>query len=97
MDKMNDAMSDLEAAVAAGNSDYTAWRELMAVTEQIRKLRETERKLLEAHNATITADQALLIVSSLTAAVREHVTDRKAREAIAKAVERAIGRPGVTR
>lgn len=94
VDKMNAAMGDLEAAVAAGNSDYTAWRELMAVTEQVRKLRETERKLLEAHNAVITKEQAIIFARSILHAVNDHVEDRKTLAKISNAIDLALGAMG---
>lgn len=87
---MHGAAADLDA-ILLGRVDWSVWAELRDTFEGRRRLAETERKLLEAHSATMTADQALLVVASLTDAVREHVKDQRARSAIADAIERAIG------
>lgn len=87
------AMASLTDVLARGVADYAAWHELTRVTEQIRKLRETERKLIEAHEATMTAEQLGLLITALTHSVRSHVKDPKVLDAIGRDLERLIAQP----
>lgn len=87
------AMAQLDELLGRGAADYAAWHELARVTEQIRKLRETERKLLEAHQATMTAEQLGLLIGALTHAVRSHVRDARVLDAIGRDIERLVAQP----
>lgn len=87
------AMAQLDELLGRGAADYAAWHELARVTEQIRRLRETERKLLEAHQATMTAEQLGLLIGALTHAVRSHVRDARVLDAIGRDIERLVAQP----
>jgi galactokinase len=68
--------------IAAGHADYQAWREIGAALEQRRKLVESERKRLIEAQATLTSEQAMLLMGALLAAVKANVSDRSALSAI---------------
>lgn len=51
------------------------WEAITELTEQRRKLVETERKRLVDMQQMITAEQAAVLVAALTDAVRRHVHD----------------------
>ncbi len=87
------SMAEIDGLLGRGVADYAAWHELARVTEQIRKLRETERKRLEALQATVTAEQLGLLVAALTHSVRSHVKDARVLDAIGRDVERLIALP----
>ncbi|MCE7937125.1 MAG: hypothetical protein DYG90_00695 [Chloroflexi bacterium CFX6] len=87
------SMAEIDGLLGRGVADYAAWHELARVTEQIRKLRETERKRLEALQATVTAEQLGLLVAALTHSVRSHVKDARVLDAIGRDVERLIAQP----
>lgn len=89
----NAAANAIDEVLGKGAADYMAWDELIRTTEQIRRLRESERKLLEAHQATMTAEQLAVLVAALTHSVRSHVKDMKVLDAIGRDVERLIAQP----
>jgi hypothetical protein len=82
------ARSEVGDWLNRGNNDYAAWREYQTVTEQLRKLRETERKLIEAHQATVTSEQVILLIGQTLRIIQSHVTDRKTLTAIGRDIER---------
>lgn len=83
----------LDEVLGKGAADYVAWDELIKTTEEIRRLRESERKLIEAHAATMTAEQLATLVAALTSSLRSHVKDPKVLDAIGRDVERLIAQP----
>lgn len=87
------SMAEIDSLIGRAVADYAAWHELTRVTEQIRRLRETERKLLEAHQATMTAEQLGLLIAALTHSVRSHVKDPKVLDAIGRDLERIVAQP----
>lgn len=70
------AHGEIEEAIAAGVTDYTAWTEVRQAIELRRKLVESERKRLVDAQQMITAEQAMLLITAVTDAVRRHVSDR---------------------
>lgn len=65
-----------------------AWPEIQSLIEQRRKLVESERKRLVELHQVVSADQAMLMVRSLIASVREHVSDPAILRAISADLER---------
>lgn len=88
------AIATLDRLIKEGVADYQAWDEVLKTVEQVRRLRETERKRLEVLEATVTAEQLTLFVGALTDSLRRHVTDRKVLDAIGRDVEQLLARPG---
>lgn len=69
-DKQRIILSDITNLILRGNSDYTIWKEIQDILDQIRKLKESERRRLIDAQQMITAEQALLHSKALGAAVR---------------------------
>jgi hypothetical protein len=76
------AMAALENAIKSGGNDYATWREIAELTEQRRKLVESEQKRLVAMQQMITSEQAMILLAAITDTVRKHVTDKSALAAI---------------
>lgn len=68
-DKVRDALLALEKAVGRGSGDYLAWAEVREVTEQRRRLAESERRRLVELQNVLTAEQAGVLVMALHQAV----------------------------
>jgi len=92
-DVMGAAAATLDRLIDDGVADYLAWDEILKTAELIRRLRETERKRLEALHATVTADQLAVFVGALTDSVRRHITDRKVLDAIGRDIEQLVAQP----
>jgi hypothetical protein len=69
------AMAALGSAIEAGLQDYATWREIVELTEQRRKLAESERKRLIEAQQTITAERAMILLAAITDVVRKNVSD----------------------
>lgn len=79
--------------IESGASDEAAWTEIRATLEQRRRLVESERKRLVEMQQMVGADQAMLLVRSLVASVREHVRD----PAILRAITDDLGKLALAR
>lgn len=82
------ALFDLEQALEGGLNDYLAWEELRQIVDQRRKLVESERKRLVEMQQVITAEQAMVLVTTIVDSVRKHVRDRDALAAISDDIRR---------
>jgi hypothetical protein len=78
----------LESLITRGVADEMAWLDVRVTLEQRRKLVESERKRLVEMQQMVSADEAALLVRTLTEAVREHVRDPDALRAIVAAFGR---------
>ena len=87
------ALCELESLITRGVADELAWIDVRATLEQRRKLVESERKRLVEMQQMVSADQAMLMVRALTAAVREHVRD----PAVLRAITDDLGRIALAR
>lgn len=70
------------------------WQTIAELTEQRRKLVETERKRLVDMQQMITSEQAATLVAALTDAVRRHVDDPDTLAAIATEFDRLLAHTG---
>lgn len=70
------AMNTLNKSINKGQLDYVAWAEVIRLTEQRRKVVESERKRLVEMNQYITAQQGMALVAALVDSCRRHITDR---------------------
>lgn len=88
------ALMDLEDAILAGTSDYTAWGEIATIIEQRRRLVESERKRLVEMQQMITTEQAMALLAMVVDTVRRHVPDRAALAAISAELVQLTARTG---
>ena len=82
--RINELLEGSDTATAA----QQAWPEIQTLIEQRRRLVESERKRLVELHQVVSADQAMLMVRSLIASVREHVSDPAILRAISAELER---------
>lgn len=87
-DKIAEALSEVDALIGRGAADYAAWREVMALIEQRRKLVESEQKRMVAMQQMITAEQAMTLIATIAESVRKNVRDRDALAAIQADISR---------
>ena len=86
-------MKALERTIMRAQSDYGTWRELQVCLEQRRRLVDSEGKRLQMMQQFITAEQAMLFVTTVIGSVTRHVRDSDALEAISKDIMGLVG-PG---
>jgi len=72
------ALARLQAVIEAGARDEGTWAQLGEQMELRRKLTDTEGKNLERLHQTLTAEQAMALMSRLVVVIKRHVTDRGA-------------------
>lgn len=80
---MQQAIAEIGTLIRHGVASYAARSEAADLIERRRKLVDSEGKRRVAMQDTITSEKAMLLVSSLVAAVNRHVDDRDIRIAIA--------------
>ncbi len=71
------ANTALGAAMQDGGQDYATWREIVELTEQRRKLVESEAKRLQAMHQMITSERAMVLLGAVTDVIRRNVEDRQ--------------------
>jgi len=91
--EMSSLIQQFGAQLSEGVGEAEAWDEIRACIEQRRKLVESERKRLIEMQQMVDADQAMALVRSLVASVREHVHD----PAILRAITADLGRLSLAR
>ena len=77
---------------SAEEEPRSPWPAITELTEQRRKLVETERKRLVDMQQMITAEQAAVLIAALTDAVRRHVHDPDILAAISREFDRITHR-----
>jgi len=77
VDKMREALAELELRIEAGVPDYEAWQELQALVEQRRKLADSESRRLGTLHQMISAERAMVLMGTVVEAIRRHVKDPK--------------------
>lgn len=87
------AMRQLEEALERGAADYAIWSEIAAMTEQRRKLVESERKRLVDMQQVITSDRAMLLIGAVVDIIRRNVTDRGMLSGINRELTALLNRP----
>lgn len=71
------ALHALSQALDAGMGDYRVWEEIVEMTEQRRKLVESQWKYQIAAQQTITAEKALVLLAAVVDVIRRHVVDKE--------------------
>jgi hypothetical protein len=88
----------LRTLIQQGAAAGSAWAEVYDAMALRRSLADTERKRLEAMQATVTVDRVLGLVTALGESVKKHVHDRAALVAITEDIATLLrGNPEVAR
>lgn len=87
-------LAEVGRLIQQGVGDWAIWNDIINTIDQRRKLVESERKRLVELQQMLTADQAMLLVSTLVDSVNRHVPDPKARSEIARDIAGIIGTTG---
>lgn len=77
------AINALGNALNATGNEGAIWGEVIALSEQRRKLVESEQKRLLTAQQLISAEQAMVLLARVTESIRKHVSDPSALAAIA--------------
>lgn len=67
------AMQDILSLIGRGAADWERWKEIADFLERRRRLVESEQKRLVAMQQMVTAEQAMTLIASLGAGMREAV------------------------
>ncbi len=84
------AMAALGSAIAAGGQDYQTWREIAELTEQRRKLSESEHKRLVSMQMMLSTEQAMILLAAITDVVRRNVSDQNTLAAISSDIRQLV-------
>lgn len=84
------AVNQIGRIIKRGNEIYTSWVEVYGVTDQRRKLVESERKRLVELHQTITVERLMLLITAIAGVVKEHVEDRDKLNAIQYDIQRLL-------
>lgn len=83
-------LNELGTLIRHGHSDYAAWSDVRTLIDQRRKLVESEGKRRKDMQDSITSEKAMVLVTSLIAAVKRHVSDQDALAAISADLARLL-------
>jgi hypothetical protein len=72
------ALAQLGAALDAGGQEYALWREIAELTEQRRRLVDSEHKRLVSMQQMISTEQAVVLLAAITDIIRRNVADPQA-------------------
>ena len=78
------AMAAMGEALAAGAADHDIWTEIVTLTDQRRKLVESESKRLQTMQQMITSQQAMVLLAAVVDTIRKHIQDRTVLAAISQ-------------
>jgi hypothetical protein len=71
------AALELDGLLEQAVGDHAAWHEIIQLIEQRRKLVESEAKRLVAMQQMMTTEQAMLLLGTVVAILKRHITDRE--------------------
>lgn len=91
-DAARQAMNRLESLIVNGATPAQCRAEIRHWQDHRRKMVESERKRLVEMQQMVTGDQAMLLVTAITQAVRDHVHDPDTLRAISDALGRIAPR-----
>lgn len=69
------AIVALGDALGEGANDYAVWQAVIELTEQRRKLVESEHKRLVAMQQMLSVEQTMTLIAQLAESIRKHVSD----------------------
>lgn len=82
MQKMMDTLNEIEAIIIKGYFERETWQEITGLTEQIRKLRETERRRLKDAEQMITPAQFNTLLVQFIQTVKLNVRNPEDRRTV---------------
>lgn len=83
-------VSILGKALNKGTADHLVWSEIATITEQMRKIKDSERKRLTDMKQMWSAEQAMAFVGYITASIKKHVKDPSVLAAISQDISSFI-------
>lgn len=89
-EELSGLLAGAQALAAAGASDYAAWDEVKALSEQLRKLRESEAKRLVAMQQMVTQDAAAAMMGKVLLILRTYVRDPETLRSISADLRRVV-------
>jgi hypothetical protein len=92
--QMPELVRQLRDQIRRGSADFYSWREISQVMEDKRRMKETERKRLEAMQAMMEAKAVVAIIQRLLGIVKNHLHDTTVLRNILLEVDREfVARP----
>lgn len=86
------ALREMESLADEGIADYAAWDEVAKWIMVSVRLKDTERRLLEAQQQSISVERALLFATNLLESVKRNVDDPRVLNAINADFARLVDR-----
>ena len=87
------ALNTVADLIKAGDADWATWQDVRKLIQERKALVESERKRLVEMQQVITAEQAMLLVGALSAAVKRHISDHDTLAAIGVEFGRSAAAP----
>ncbi len=94
--KAQTGLAHIDDAIKRGAADREIWADFLAHIEQQRKLVDTERRLEEIKQQTMTVREVMTLVHALVDVVFRNVNDPKARAAIGVEVKGLLAGPEIS-
>jgi len=90
VEKQNETINEMIRLIGRGRSDSAAWFDVLSSMEQLRKLKESERKRLVDMQQMITAQEATMLLIAVTDVIRKHISDRSVLSSISEDIRRLV-------
>jgi hypothetical protein len=84
------ALTEMGRFIDAGHADYAAWADVRGLVDQRRKLVQVEARRRTDMQQMLTAEQAMVLLARVTAAIKAHVSDPASLAAIAAEFGRIV-------
>ncbi len=83
---MQRALMRLETALQSGDEEWRAWRAIVEMIEERRRLVDTERRRLLDEDQIITVERLMIFVAAIADIVKRNVASREERAAVSNEV-----------
>jgi hypothetical protein len=80
----------LSEAIASGGDESSAWRMILVLIEQRRKLVDTERRRLLDEDQVISVERLMILVAAIVDIIKRNVASREERAAVSNEVRRLV-------
>lgn len=77
-----EALERIGRLISRGYADHRAWADVRDTIQDLRRVKESERKRLVEAQETLTLQQAMALVTALQESIKRNVTDPHIRDAI---------------
>jgi hypothetical protein len=84
------ALGDLQSILGRGVADYAAWDEIFRLTEQKRRLVDSQRKWYIQNRKLVAVESVMLFAAAVLSVIRENIQDRKVLAKIANALDELV-------